>query len=255
MQVILTAVLAVSGAAKLDRSYLPPISAKTAGGSPGALQAPLDGLPSGSYTNDAQGVVVDAVAPGTRTSGAEPTGLGGPRTSYGSTNSKVGDAAFQGSLTGFGSTGGPSTRIAPGFGSIVGIDENAGGPSIRIAPGFDSIVASEGSDADKTRASTLKFSNEIGSENYSYGFETDNGIAAGESGVAADGIKANGEYSYKGDDGKVYSVSYTADKGGYKPQGSHLPTPPPIPDEIIKSLEQNAKEEAAGIVDDGKLFL
>ncbi|XP_075980920.1 uncharacterized protein LOC142979713 [Anticarsia gemmatalis] len=234
--VVLTAVLAVCGAARLDQSYLPPLTAKTAGGSQGALIAP-DELPSGSYTNDAQGVVVDAANPGTRTSGPQPTGLGGPRTSYGSTDSKVGNAAF--------------TRIAPGFGSITGVQENAGGPSIRIAPGFSSYIASGGSDKDKTRASTLKFASELGLENYSYGFETDNGIAVGEDGVAEDGVKAHGGYSYKGDDGKVYSVSYTADEGGYRPHGSHLPTPHPIPDEILKSLEQNAKDEAAGIVDDG----
>jgi hypothetical protein len=38
------------------------------------------------------------------------------------------------------------------------------------------------------------------------------------------------------------------------PQGDHLPTPPPIPEEILKALEQNARDEAAGIFDDGNIF-
>ncbi|PZC78054.1 hypothetical protein B5X24_HaOG202657 [Helicoverpa armigera] len=234
--VILTALAAVCGAAKLDTGYLPPISARTAGGSLGDLLAPLEGtnqvaggLPTGSYTNDVQGVIVDAANPGSRTSGPEPTGLGGPRASYGSTDSKVGDAAFTGSVTGSGSFG-ANTRIAPGFGSF---------------------VDTAGSEADKKSGSNLKFTSDVGLENYSYGYETDNGISVGENGVASGGVQAQGGYSYKGDDGKTYSVTYTADKDGYKPQGQHLPTPHPIPEEILKSLEKNAKEEAAGHVDDG----
>lgn len=67
-QIILAALVAACGAAKLDRTYLPPASAKTAGGSPGALQAPntfsQNTAPKGSYTNDFQGVVVDAALAG-----------------------------------------------------------------------------------------------------------------------------------------------------------------------------------------------
>lgn len=37
-------------------------------------------------------------------------------------------------------------------------------------------------------------------------------------------------------------------------QGDHIPTAPPVPEEILKALEQNARDEAAGIFDDG-MFL
>lgn len=69
----------------------------------------------------------------------------------------------------------------------------------------------------------------------------------------ADGIEAQGGYQYTGDDGQIYSVSYAAGQGGFQPQGAHIPTSPPIPEEILKALEQNARDEAAGIIDDGEL--
>lgn len=48
---------------------------------------------------------------------------------------------------------------------------------------------------------------------------------------------------------------YTAGVNGFVPEGDHLPTPPPIPEEILKVLEQNARDEAAGIYDDGLCLL
>lgn len=87
---------------------------------------------------------------------------------------------------------------------------------------------------------------------YKYAYETENGIKAEEVGdTSGKGTKAQGGYSYKGDDGKVYTVTYVADEHGFRPTGEHLPTPHPIPEAILKSLEQNAKEEASGIYDDG----
>ena len=38
---------------------------------------------------------------------------------------------------------------------------------------------------------------------------------------------AQGQYSYLGNDGNTYTVTYTADANGYQPQGAHLPTPVP----------------------------
>ncbi|CAH0590539.1 unnamed protein product [Chrysodeixis includens] len=100
-------------------------------------------------------------------------------------------------------------------------------------------------------AAILRLDNNNDGETYAYAYETENGIVAEENGVATNGVQAQGGYSYTGDDGKVYSVRYTADENGFQPQGDHLPTPPPIPEEILKALEQNARDEAAGIYDDG----
>lgn len=308
---MIAAFIAVCGAAKLDRTYLPPSSAANAGGSPGSLQAPLTrsseqglntpSLPTGSYTNNFGGVVVDAASPGTRASGdADISGLGEPRPSYGSSNSKVGDAAFRGSLAGFrntpsfGAASGQTGTHGQGNSASNGQFENHAGQSFlsngqidthagqfttngqvnhgligqaeqgfssngqagiktgQSFLGFDENKSERPQAAKDRNSNILALSNDVNSDSYSYGFETDNGIAVGENGVAVNGVQAEGGYSYQGDDGQVYKVTYTADEGGYRPQGDHLPTPPPIPEEILKSLEQNAKEEAAGLVDDGK---
>lgn len=47
-----------------------------------------------------------------------------------------------------------------------------------------------------------------------------------------------GSYSYTAPDGSLISLSFIADENGFRPMGDHLPTPPPIPAQIINSLQQ-----------------
>ncbi|KAJ1529799.1 hypothetical protein ONE63_006544 [Megalurothrips usitatus] len=80
---------------------------------------------------------------------------------------------------------------------------------------------------------------------YRLAYSTENGIQASEEGhliAGAEGgvIAAQGSYSYTGPDGVQYTVNYIADDNGFRAEGEHLPTPPPIPAEILKSLEENA---------------
>lgn len=71
--------------------------------------------------------------------------------------------------------------------------------------GFDS--RSERAQAALERnAAILRQDNSNDGETYSYAYETENGIYAEESGVATNGVQAQGGYSYTGDDGKIYSV-------------------------------------------------
>ncbi|CRK95976.1 CLUMA_CG009417, isoform A [Clunio marinus] len=74
---------------------------------------------------------------------------------------------------------------------------------------------------------------------YQYAYETGNGISAHESGYVKNaGVKdaeiqvAQGYYSYTGPDGHPITVHYTADENGFRAEGDHLPTPPPLPKEI-----------------------
>nr|XP_017014530.2 pupal cuticle protein Edg-78E-like [Drosophila takahashii] len=70
---------------------------------------------------------------------------------------------------------------------------------------------------------------------YNYAYETSNGIAAQESGYG--GAHATGGFSWYSPEGQLVQISYLADENGYQPQGALLPTPPPIPAAILKSLE------------------
>lgn len=47
----------------------------------------------------------------------------------------------------------------------------------------------------------------------------------------------SGSWSYTGPDGVVYALSYIADENGFQPVAEHLPTPPPIPQQILESLQ------------------
>ncbi|KAH8361577.1 hypothetical protein KR084_008421, partial [Drosophila pseudotakahashii] len=71
--------------------------------------------------------------------------------------------------------------------------------------------------------------------NYNYAYETSNGIAAQESGLG--GYRADGGFSWYSPEGQLVQIQYVADENGYQPQGALLPTPPPIPAAILKSLE------------------
>lgn len=74
---------------------------------------------------------------------------------------------------------------------------------------------------------------------YQFAYETGNGINAQEQGYVKNaGVKdaeiqvAQGYYSYTAPDGQPIHVHYTADENGFKAEGAHLPTPPPLPKEI-----------------------
>ncbi|CAH0556915.1 unnamed protein product [Brassicogethes aeneus] len=80
--------------------------------------------------------------------------------------------------------------------------------------------------------------NEDGS--YSYSYETGNGIQAQEQATNVNqGLEkqAQGSYSYTSPEGELVQVSYVADGNGFRPTGSHIPTPPPIPAAIQRSLD------------------
>lgn len=85
-----------------------------------------------------------------------------------------------------------------------------------------------------------------------HSYATGNGIKAQEQGVLkgnvpeGPGEAVHGSYSYTAPNGQQITVTYTADENGFVPQGAHLPTPPPIPPEILKSLQLNAAGGGGG---------
>lgn len=238
-------------AAKLDRTYLPPPNAATAGGSPGSLTAPGNGQ-SGSASGP---LVFSGAASGnigsgqssfgkyaTPTLGQQPvSGFGQPDTSI--TNQPTGQALNQPSAPGFQTSPSQYTQSAgeTGFGK-----PNAVPSTFAKTPaGFEQVPNSFGEvpqeqtnfqtyQPERARASIdgnaeiLRYDNQNDGETFAYSFETSNGISAEESGVATDGVRAQGAFAYTDDDGQVIRLTYTADENGYQPQGDHLPTPHPI---------------------------
>ncbi|XP_017048574.1 larval cuticle protein 65Ag1-like [Drosophila ficusphila] len=69
-------------------------------------------------------------------------------------------------------------------------------------------------------------------EGYQFSWETSDGSQAQAQGVLNnpgsehESLAVKGAYSYVGEDGVTYSVSYIADENGFQPQGAHLPVAP-----------------------------
>ncbi|KAK8397439.1 hypothetical protein O3P69_004883 [Scylla paramamosain] len=61
---------------------------------------------------------------------------------------------------------------------------------------------------------------------YSFNFETGNGIVRSESGYQADGQENSGAFSYTSPDGTPVAISFTSGAGGYQPEGAVLPVAP-----------------------------
>ena len=59
------------------------------------------------------------------------------------------------------------------------------------------------------------------------------------------GTASRGSYSYTSPEGIVITVNWVADENGFQPTGDHLPTPPPVPEHVVKLL---ADLRAAGAI-------
>ncbi|XP_022831584.1 larval cuticle protein LCP-17-like [Spodoptera litura] len=97
---------------------------------------------------------------------------------------------------------------------------------------------------DEKSAQILKQELDVGVEGqYQWAYETENGIAANEAGslkqidAETSAQVAQGQASWKSPEGEQIQFQYVADENGYQPQGSHLPTSPPIPEAILRALE------------------
>ncbi|XP_072940564.1 endocuticle structural glycoprotein SgAbd-2-like [Epargyreus clarus] len=75
---------------------------------------------------------------------------------------------------------------------------------------------------------------------YSYSFESGNGIKVDQKGDLKkvgdiDALEVQGQFEYPSENGNI-QLTYTADENGFQPQGAHLPTAPPVPEAIARSL-------------------
>ncbi|XP_066583215.1 endocuticle structural glycoprotein ABD-4-like [Prorops nasuta] len=81
---------------------------------------------------------------------------------------------------------------------------------------------------------------------YRTSYETGNNIIAEESGYIktvgegderGEALVQQGSYSYTSPEGQLITIHYTADETGFHATGDHIPTPPPVSEEIQKGLD------------------
>ena len=93
---------------------------------------------------------------------------------------------------------------------------------------------------------------------YKWSYETGNGITAEEeghlknAGSENEAMEAIGMFAYTAPDGTPIRLEYIANENGFQPKGDHIPTPPPIPPEILKALEWNAAHPEEDNIDDNQ---
>lgn len=58
-------------------------------------------------------------------------------------------------------------------------------------------------------------------------------------------LEVRGVFSYVDPNGQTITLNYVANENGFQASGDHLPTPPPIPEAIRKSLEFNVATESS----------
>ncbi|KAJ8937480.1 hypothetical protein NQ314_011870 [Rhamnusium bicolor] len=208
--------VASATAGRLENTYLPSSNTATTADSVSVLAAPFNLLPSNRY-----GAPIPSPGP-----------------VYGA---PIAAAHFSGSV--------PSPNAL--YGAPISVARFAGAVAAPLA----TVPIQSYSSPTSPPVPILRFNNDNnGDGSYRFDYETANHIAAQESGhlKTSDASEVQGFYSYLAPNGQTISVSYVADENGFRPAGDHLPTPPPIPAAILKSLEINAAEEARGIVDNGQ---
>ncbi|XP_023704666.1 endocuticle structural glycoprotein SgAbd-8-like [Cryptotermes secundus] len=117
--------------------------------------------------------------------------------------------------------------------------------SIRKQQPLDDQRPSSSQDRYTTPVPIIRFNKEQSADgSYKTSYETGNNIIAEETGFLKnpgieneEALVQHGSYSYTAPDGSIITVTYTADEQGFRAEGAHLPTPPPIPAEIQKSLD------------------
>lgn len=93
----------------------------------------------------------------------------------------------------------------------------------------------------------VRQSNDLSPEgSYTFNYETENGISAGETGhlqgLGPKGeyvMTVEGSYQYTSPDGTPIVTKYRAGPEGFIAEGAHLPVAPPIPEAILRSIAYN----------------
>ncbi|XP_005186330.1 larval cuticle protein 2-like [Musca domestica] len=89
--------------------------------------------------------------------------------------------------------------------------------------------------ADDVHAEVKNMHSDVRADGFEYALETSNYIR--EEAAGDEHGNMHGSYEYLTPEGEHVKVTYVADENGYHPEGAWIPTPPPIPDYILKAIE------------------
>ncbi|XP_057666745.1 endocuticle structural glycoprotein SgAbd-2-like [Diorhabda carinulata] len=96
----------------------------------------------------------------------------------------------------------------------------------------------------------LKYETEQDQKSWRYSYETGNGIHSEEEGFIKnfgnekhESVVQQGSVTYHDEHGNPITLTYIADEHGFRAQGEHLPTAPPIPEAILRTIEEGYQEE------------
>ncbi|XP_058979468.1 larval cuticle protein 4-like, partial [Musca domestica] len=98
-----------------------------------------------------------------------------------------------------------------------------------------SLIAAAAATSDDANAEVKHFQSDVSEHGFQYAYDTTNAIHAAAAGSAYG--EHNGDFSWISPEGEHVAIQYVADENGYQPSGDILPTPPPIPEAILKALE------------------
>ncbi|XP_013110553.1 larval cuticle protein 2-like [Stomoxys calcitrans] len=96
-------------------------------------------------------------------------------------------------------------------------------------------VAAAAAGGDDVHAEVKDFKSDVRPDGFDYLLDTSNTIHQQASGDDHGNI--HGSYEYDSPEGEHIKVSYVADENGYQPDSALLPTPPPVPEAILKAIE------------------
>ncbi|CAL4069380.1 unnamed protein product, partial [Meganyctiphanes norvegica] len=89
-----------------------------------------------------------------------------------------------------------------------------------------------------------------GTPNFSYGFESDDGISINSRGFQGSAGQANmeGSYSFTLPDGTIAEVRWVADEQGFRAESPLLPVAPPMPAHALEQVRFAEEQRARGLV-------
>ncbi|XP_023166369.2 larval cuticle protein 1-like [Drosophila hydei] len=97
--------------------------------------------------------------------------------------------------------------------------------------------------SDDVHAEVLNRKEDVRADGFDAALETSNHISRTESGDVHGNIQ--GKFGWISPEGEHIDIAYIADENGYQPKSEWIPTPPPIPEAIQRSLDWLAAHPGA----------